>query len=283
MSWLSVYAGRRVAFLTQHGKERIVAPVLEPGLGCVIEHVTGFDTDQLGTFTRDVPRPGSQLDAARRKARKGMELSGLSLGLASEGSFGPDPFSGMFPWNVELLVWLDDSLGIEVMGMAQGAARSAHLQSGDWVEVEAFTARVDFPSHQLVLRPQSQDDPRIHKDISDADRLRACFDECLAQSNNRQVFVETDLRAFANRSRMNHIEQAARDLHRRIQSCCPECETPGYWVTERLAGLPCSDCGLPTSSYRDEVWRCLRCPYQAVKARKDRAVAEPRHCAYCNP
>jgi len=224
MSWLSIYAGRRVAFLTQHGKEQVVAPVLEPGLGCVIEHVTGFDTDQLGTFTRDVPRPGSQLDAARRKARKGMELSGLSLSLASEGSFGPDPFSGMFPWNVELLVWLDDSLGIEVVGMAQGAARSSHLQSGDWVEVEAFAARVDFPSHQLVLRPQSQDDPCIHKGITDAGRLRACFDECLAQSSNRQVFVETDLRAFANPSRMKYIEQAARDLFQRIQSCCPSAE-----------------------------------------------------------
>jgi len=278
-----VYAGQRVAFLTQHGKEQVVAPVLEHGLGCRIEHVTGFDTDQLGTFTRDVPRPGSQLDAARRKARKGMELSGLSLGLASEGSFGLDPFSGMLPWNLELLVWLDDSLGIEVVSMAQGAARSAHLQSGDWLEVAAFAARIDFPSHQLVLRPQSQDDPRIYKGIADADRLRACFDECLTQSSNRQVFVETDVRAFANPSRMNHIEQAARDLNQRIQSRCPDYQTPGFRVTERLPGLPCSDCGLPTASYRDEVWSCLRCQYQSVEARKDRAVAEPRHCSYCNP
>jgi len=283
MSWLSNYAGRRVSLLTQHGKEQVVAPVLEQGLGCVIEHVTGFDTDQLGTFTRDVPRPGSQLDAARRKARKGMELSGLSLGLASEGSFGPDPFSGMFPWNVELLVWLDDSLEIEVVSMAQGTARSAHLQSGDWVEVEAFAARVEFPSHQLVLRPQSQGDPRINKGIADAGRLRTCFDECLAQSSNREVFIEVDLRACANPSRMNHIEQAAHDLLQRMQSYCPDCRTPGYWVTQRLPGLPCSDCGLPTSGYRDEVWRCLRCQYRSVKARKYRAVAEPRHCSYCNP
>jgi len=283
MSCLSVYEGRRVAFLTQHGKAQVVAPVLEPGLGCFIKNVTGFDTDQLGTFTRNVPRRGSQIDAARRKARKGMELSGLSLGLASEGSFGPDPFSGMFPWNVELLVWLDDNLGIEVVGMAQGAALSAHLQSGDWVEVEAFAARVDFPSHQLVLRPQSQDDLRIHKGIADAGRLRASFDECLAQSSNRQVFVETDLRAFANPSRMKYIEQAARDLLQRMQSCCPDCQTPGYWVSERLPGLPCSDCGLPTASYCDEVWRCPSCQYQSVKARKDRAVAEPSHCSHCNP
>jgi hypothetical protein len=283
MSLLSNYAGRRVAFLTQHGKEQVVAPVLEPGLGCVIDHVTGFDTDQLGTFTRDVPRPGSQLDAARRKARKGMELSGLPLGLASEGSFGPDPFTRLLAWNVELLVWVDDSLGIEVVGMAQGSARSADLQSGNWAEVEAFAVRVDFPSHQLVLRPQSRGDPRIYKGIADGGRLKDCFDECLGQSSNQQVCVETDLRAFANPSRMKTIAQAARDLLQRIQSRCPECKTPGYWVTERLPGLPCSACGLPTASYREEVWKCQRCQYSCVKARTDRVVTEPRHCAYCNP
>ena len=33
----SDYLGRKVALLTQHGKERVIAPVLDPGLGCVIE------------------------------------------------------------------------------------------------------------------------------------------------------------------------------------------------------------------------------------------------------
>jgi len=53
-------------------KERVIAPVLEPALGCQIELVDGFDTDQLGTFTRDIPRDGTQLEAARKKARIGM-------------------------------------------------------------------------------------------------------------------------------------------------------------------------------------------------------------------
>ena len=48
----SGYAGERIALLTQHGKERVIAPRIEPALGCVVEHVTGFDTDTLGTFTR---------------------------------------------------------------------------------------------------------------------------------------------------------------------------------------------------------------------------------------
>lgn len=272
-----------MALLTQHGKEKVIAPVLEPGLDCRIRHVTGFDTDQLGTFTRDTPRPGTQLDAARRKARMGMELSGLPLGVASEGSFGPDPFAGMFPWNVELLVWIDDALGIEVVGMAQGPARSGHLQTGDWQAVETFAGQEAFPQHHLVMRPQGQDDLRIRKGIADWAGLAAAFAQCLAQSDNRQVFVETDLRAFANPTRMEVIEQAARDLLRRVQSGCPACDAPGYWVTARQPGLPCAACGLPTDSYRSEVWTCARCKHMSVKPRTDRALAEPGECARCNP
>jgi hypothetical protein len=152
MSALSAYQGRKVALLTQHGKEQVVAPVLETHLGCKVEHVTGFDTDQLGTFTRNVPRRGTQLEAARQKARKAIELSGLSVGMASEGSFGPDPFLGMLAWNVELLVWMDDDLGIEVVGVAQGIARNGHLQTHDWGAVETFAVSEGFPQHHLVTQ-----------------------------------------------------------------------------------------------------------------------------------
>ena len=37
------WVDQRVALLTQHGKERVIAPVLEPGLGCVVHHVDHFD------------------------------------------------------------------------------------------------------------------------------------------------------------------------------------------------------------------------------------------------
>jgi hypothetical protein len=280
---MSPYSGQKIALLTQHVKEQVIAPVLEPALACTIEHLTGFDTDQLGTFTRGTPRLGTQLDAARRKARKGMELSGLDLGVASEGSFGLDPFAGLFAWNIELLVLIDDRLGIEVVGIAQGIGRSSHLQTDDWQAVESFASSEGFPQHHLVMRPEGQNDARIHKGIADWTRLRACFDECLAQSSNRQVFVETDLRAFANPTRMQQIERAAQDLLQRIQSRCPVCQAPGYWVTERQPGLPCSDCGLPTAIYCNEVRQCVGCRHQSVQARTDVTAADPRHCPSCNP
>ncbi|MFT5589322.1 MAG: hypothetical protein ACI9ZF_001496 [Bradyrhizobium sp.] len=279
---MSVYSGKKIALLTQHGKEQVIAPALEPVLGCTINHVTGFDTDQLGTFTRDILRPGTQLDAARRKARMGMSLSGLSLGIASEGSFVPDPYTGMFPWNIELVILIDDCLGIEAVGMAEGAGHNAHVEARDWQTVESFANNQDFPRHQLVLRPRNQDDPHIEKGIADWARLKSCFESCVAQADNQQVFIETDLRAFANPARMEHIRQATVDLLHRIESLCPLCSAPGYWVTGRQPGLPCSACCLPTSSYRSETWSCLKCRHKSVQKRTDMTVADPRHCAYCN-
>lgn len=120
--------------------------MLEPALGCRIKLVEGFDTDQLGTFTRDIPRDGTQIEAARKKARIGMELSGMRRGLASEGSFGPDTFTGLFPWNLDILVFVDDLLGIEVVGVAQGKAMSSHCLAEDWAAVEAFARSADFPA-----------------------------------------------------------------------------------------------------------------------------------------
>jgi len=118
------YRGRRIGLLTQHGKERVISPELDRALGCRVERVGGYDTDLLGTFTRDVPRAGTQLEAARKKARIGMERSGLPLGLASEGSFGRIRSPGMIPWNVELVILIDDEQVLEIIGVAQGGRTS---------------------------------------------------------------------------------------------------------------------------------------------------------------
>ena len=279
----SPYSGQAIAFLTQHGKQDVVAAVLEPILACHIQHVSGFDTDLFGSFTRDIGRTGTQLDAARRKARKGMELSGLSLGLASEGSFSTDPYTGMLPWNREIMVLIDDVLGIEVVGMAQGSAVAGQILSGDWAEVERFVAKLGFPQQRFVLRPQSESDRRFVKDIGDAEQLRQHFDTMKTQAENAKVFVEPDLRAFASPTRMQHIEKATQDLLQRLLSICPSCEAPGYAVVKRQPGLPCEVCGTPSSTYMSEIFKCVRCHHQQIKVRTDKQFADARHCPHCNP
>ena len=97
------YRHQKVALLTKHGKESIIAPILWRTLGCQVEHISAVDTDELGTFDRLVDRQGTQLQTARRKAHMGIDSSPYQLGVASEGSFVPDPFSGFMPWNVEIV------------------------------------------------------------------------------------------------------------------------------------------------------------------------------------
>lgn len=277
------YSGRQVALLTQHGKERVIAAVLEPTLGCHVTRVAGYDTDLLGTFTRDIPRAGTQIEAARKKARLGMQLVGLPLGLASEGSFGPDPMVGMFPWNAEFLIFIDDERGFEIVGMSHGKANFAHVLAASWEEAETFARSAGFPEHHLVVRPEHENDPRLRKGIADWAALRAAFDEAHALSDSRRVFIETDVRAHANPTRMENIRLAAEDLVKKLNSRCPACGLPGFWIVERIAGLPCEDCGEPTRETRAEIHGCLKCAHRITRERTDRQSADPGRCDYCNP
>lgn len=277
------YHGKKVALLTQHGKERVISPPLEEQLGCHIVHVSGYNTDRLGTFTREIPRAGTQLEAAQRKARIGMELSGLTTGLASEGSFGPDPITGILPWNLELLVWIDDTLLIEVVGCASGKTNFSHLLTASWDEAEQFAHNAGFPEHWLVLRPEGAEHPQINKGIAGWDEFKKAFHEACGQAVNGRAFLETDMRAHANPTRMETISSAARDLAQKLCCCCPACGTPGFHRAERIPGLPCEDCGSPTRETRADAHRCVSCAHQLIVERTEVKVASAARCDYCNP
>lgn len=279
----SPYRGRQIALLTRHGKEKVIQPVLANLHGCHVELITGYDTDRLGTFTRDIAREGSQIDAARKKARIGMELAGLPLGLASEGSFGADPFLGMFPWNVEYLIFIDDEQGLEVIGVSQGAPKDIHRAVDSWVATKAFAMEAGFPQHHLVLRPDGPNDRRVRKGLSTWPELEYAYDSAMAQSTNGQVFIENDLRAHANPTRMANIQRAAEDLAAKLACFCPECGTPGFGIVDRIKGLPCAECGAPTQEVRADIYGCIRCSFRCTQERHDTPAANPCRCDYCNP
>lgn len=274
------YRGHAVALLTQHGKEAVIAPRFLDRLGARVQVVDGFDTDRLGTFTREIPRSGTQLEAARLKARLGIALTGLPLGVSSEGAFGPDPY-GLIPWNVELVLFLDQLRGIEIVGRAAGPARHDHQEVGTWETLEAFARRADFPTHGLVLRPDSQDDPRVTKGIRGFRALHKAFSRVRADAASGVVFVAHDLRAHVHPSRMRRIAEAVADLTSRIESPCPACEAPGFWRVRWLEGRPCLACDVPTHEPRAEIRGCVRCTYEEVREQPGRA--DPASCGVCNP
>ena len=276
------YRDQQVALLTQHGKEDVIAPVLAKLPGCRVEKVEGFDTDLLGTFTRDIAREGSQLDAARKKARIGMELSGLSIGIASEGLFGTDPFTGMLPWNRELLIWIDDRLGIEIVATSAGKTNCSHRLVDSWQEAEDFARSVGFPEHHLVVRPTDEKHLELRKGLADWASLQNAVTWALNSAPNRRAFMETDMRAFANPTRMENIRLAAEDLALRLTSLCPACGVPGFSRVELLLGLPCEDCGTPTNEAKADIHCCVRCEHQMLVER-ELEYASAQFCDYCNP
>jgi len=82
------YRGVTAAFATKHFKESVVAPAFATlEISVVVPEV---DTDQLGTFTGEIHRVGTPKEVVLKKARLGIQASGLLYGIASEGSIGPD-------------------------------------------------------------------------------------------------------------------------------------------------------------------------------------------------
>lgn len=277
------YDGEEIAFLTQHGKEKLIAAMLGYTFRCRVRHIDEFDTDQLGTFTREIPRPGTQFEAAVRKARIGMDLTGCHLGLANEGAFGPDPAAGMMPWDVEMVVLVDDHRNLRIAGIAQGPARMGHTTTGSWKDLLEFARRHDFPNHALVLRPQGLPDATIVKGLNDRSSLRDAFDRAVKKSASSQAFCEVDLRAHCNPTRQVIIRKAAENLMERLFSTCPGCRSPGYWVKDFRSGLPCAWCNGPTSEVISDIWECPGCGYREEHERAHKEFADPGHCDTCNP
>ncbi|ASC69549.1 hypothetical protein XM38_004760 [Halomicronema hongdechloris C2206] len=101
-----------------HRKEQVIAPRLETAPGVKPLMPAGFNTDTLGTFTRDVPRSADQITTARLKAEAALDLTGETLAIASEGSFGSHPQIPFVPCDRKLVLLLDLEPQLEIVGQA---------------------------------------------------------------------------------------------------------------------------------------------------------------------
>lgn len=276
------YGGQRATLVTLHHKDRVLAPLLEAALGVALETLRDVDTDALGTFTRDVPRHGTQLETARRKAQLAIERRGGTLGLGSEGSFIPGPL-GLGSWNVEYVLMLDVAHGVEIVGRAQGPTLHLHGLVSSEADLRAFALRAEFPEHALVLRPDGPDGAPVAKGLSDWDGLAAAFDEMQQRSPSRAVFVEHDLRADRHPTRMRMIARAGEDLVERLRTPCAACDWPGFGWSSTLRGLACAACGTATDLPYADRFDCVRCPHSETRNRDGPSAADPARCPRCNP
>lgn len=278
-----VFENRKAVLLTKHGKGKAIRLPLEQETGCELVIESGFDTDRLGTFSREIKRPKSQLETARLKIRKGMKLTNIDIGIASEGSFGSHPFAPV-PWNVELVLLFDKKHKMEIFGIYEGTQTNVgHLQTDDFESILSFAGQIGFPEHWLILRPDDEFSKSIIKDIDSVDKLKEAFYWCLAQSQSGKVFVETDMRAHANPTRMKNIEEATRDLLSKLMSLCPECSAPGFIIKQVIKGLPCEQCGLASEMALKRIYTCHRCKHKREDMFPAGQFAPAERCDFCNP
>ena len=280
---MNLFKGRTLLIVTQHGKESVIAPQLTKAFGvkCVLS--TGFDTDTLGTFSGEIERKHDALLTAREKCKQAMLIYNCDLAVSSEGSFGAHPTLFFAPADEEIVMLLDTKNNLEVVTKElsldtnfNGAAITTEKHFNDFLET------VRFPSHGIIIKKAADDHSGMVKGITDTDMAFQVFTRFINEYG--AAYVETDMRAHYNPTRMTVIEKATVKLIEKLASKCPACETPGFGITHSVPGLPCSLCSCATKSTLYHIYTCQKCHFNENRFfPRGVTVEDPMFCDRCNP
>lgn len=278
-----MFQSRRLLIATKHEKESVIAPLAEKALGVSCFVPKDFDSDLLGTFTGEVDRKLDPIATARQKCLMAMEMTDCDLAIASEGSFGQHPSLFFVKAGEEFLIFIDKKNNLEII--SRELSTETNFNGRELKTEEAlfeFANSVGFPSHGLILRKGREENADIFKGITDEKQLKNVFGHL--QQKYGSVYVETDMRALYNPTRMGVIEEATKKLLDKINSQCPQCSMPGFGITDAKSGLKCSLCGSPTRSTLSYIRQCLHCHYLEEEMFPHKKKDEdPMYCDFCNP
>ena len=284
MSVSEFFNKRKIAIATKHNKEKVIKPLFQKAfLGSEYVVPENFDTDTFGTFTRDVKRTGDQLEAARKKALEAMKITGFDVAVASEGSFDAHPSMPFATSNLELVLLVDAKHNVEVRGHSRTfETNMAHAYVSSLAEANAFARSAGFPEHGVIVR-ESEDSKKMFKEIKTWDEFERVCKDMLEQSNNTKIFLETDMRAHRNPTRMKNIERAVMDLITHMQSTCPACGMFGFVPVKAVGCLVCDTCGSTTDIPGKYLYECQKCNYSEEQWIDEKTSISREQCQYCNP
>lgn len=279
---MNSFSQRKLVIATKHHKEKVIAPLIEKALGVECFVSKNFDTDTLGTFTGEVERKDNPIETVRKKCLTAMKLNNCDLGIASEGSFGAHPNMFFATANEEFLILIDQKNELEIIARIISSSTNFNGQAiNSERELLAFAKKVKFPSHALILRPKKDENKNIFKGITHLKILKSIFREL--KEKNSSVYVETDMRAMYNPTRMEVIKEATHKLIEKINSRCHQCHTPGFGIVDTILGLPCEYCEQATQSIQYYVYECQKCGFQYQQTNPNKTTEDPMYCNFCNP
>lgn len=276
------YRGKLAWLSTKHEKLNLIAPAMLETAGLEVREIE-VNTDQLGTFSGEIQRTLSPLETAIAKAKLGLSETGGTLGLASEGSIGPDSQNPFLVSDIEIVVFIDlaNDLAIhEVHRSFDIVAKSKSVKPGD--DLSDFLESIDFPNQGLIARVPNTD-LEISKGLNNQDQLITAIENLYELSAGKEVYLETDFRAHQSPTRRKNIEVAAKKLAQRIASICPGCKTAGFGLVRYENGLNCEACGIRNeSAIANELLCCVGCDYTQAGAVIAKSLPAER-CDWCNP
>jgi len=274
--WASVEA----ALLTKHHKLALIGPALAK-VGINVIDTDAFDTDTLGSFSGETPRLQTPLECARTKARLAAELTGLPIGIGSEGSFGGGPYAGLVNWDDELLLLVDTRTGQEIMAFASGPVPLASLETDQLAAISQHLQQHDIAQGWICSYPAG-----VVKGLVGFTQINSALATAGlvvdGQSLNEKIKLQPDLRAHLCPARQSYIQQAANQLAERWLSLCPTCHKPDFWRKAVATGLPCEVCHYPTGRIKSYTKKCDCCGYVEQEP-TGVEFADQGHCPLCNP
>lgn len=277
------YANQKIALATMHEKERALAPAFRRVLGAEIV-VPPLDTDTLGTFSGEVPRPDALVETALLKAEMVFDaMPGVDCALASEGSYGPIERLPLVPGGVELLAFVDRKRGIrhvETLPTHRTTWRLQRFAVGDPERLLALKG-MGFPRFGVFV-VRSSDMTQPIKNLATVEAVIDAMDREARRSDDGLAVLYSDMRAHKNPLRMKVLRAAGWKLARRLQRLCPQCHAPGFGPIGSRRGLPCEACGEPTHWIDFEIDGCGVCGHAASRPRIDgRTTAARLSCKAC--
>lgn len=281
-----LFWGRNLVIATMHGKEKVLAPLLEEALWVTTFVPSDYNTDAFWTFSWEIERTGNQLEAARAKLLWALSLTWETLWVATEGSFWADPSMPFLHSHRELVMLIDLKNNFEILGHFRSFETNLaweYVENSQ--EIDAFLEKIGFPEHKVILRRKEKSTSGLQKNISTKQELFEAVKTLQKKSFfSKKVYLETDMRAMHNPTRMYGIKEACKNLIENINSLCPSCKTPGFILREYISGLPCEWCQRPTTLPLAEIRVCSSCGYREQNpSQKYGTIADPGNCEYCNP
>lgn len=211
----SPYAGKVVILNSNEAKSIAIGPPLWERLRMsTLEYVSNWGEDNSSIY--DVYREEDLVSLARQQCDVVIERLGNKAEyiIATEGAILQDSTMPSPRQHLEVIYFIDRPHGFHLH--LSRSSTITNYERGEMNSLEdlfAFAKRVQFPSQSLLIGPNgsSNVDASLMQ-VNHYDDLVGAFIASMKLSPVQSVWVETDMRAWANPSRMQVIRELSASL-----------------------------------------------------------------------